>query len=174
MKGQKTQQSKDGGIGNAKKRTKLNQSQEQLIEELHRVIAEKDQLISENNQALIVKDQIIAENAQVMAKNSQVIAENAEVIAKKDRIILRLRMTGAAFMEEAFLRFPHLPEQIFELLNDGSLLSSREVARSWKGFVDYKDYPWTRIQNMVADLRTNCKDDATIHPSLSFTNPFHL
>ena len=130
-----------------------NQTQDQLIEELHRVIAEKDQLISENNQALIVKDQIIAENAQVIAEKDQVIAENAEVIAKKDRLILRLRMKGAAFMEEAFLRFPHLPEQIFEQLDDGSLLSSREVARSWSDFVDYKNYPWTRIQNMVADLK---------------------
>ena len=33
-------------------------------------------------------------------------------------------------MDEAFLRFPHFPEQIFEQLDDGSILSSRLVARS--------------------------------------------
>ena len=60
-------------------------------------------------------------------------------------------------MDEVFLRFLHLAEQIFEPLDDRSLLTSRLVARSWNDFVDYKDYPWTRIQNMVADLKKNCK-----------------
>ena len=63
-------------------------------------------------------------------------------------------------MDEVFARFLHLGEQIYEELDDGSLLRSRVVARSWLDFVDYKDYPWTRIQNMVADLRKNCIDDA--------------
>ena len=61
-------------------------------------------------------------------------------------------------MDEVFARFLHLAEQIFEKLDDGSLLRSREVARSWKDFVDYKDYPWIRIQNIVADLKKDCKD----------------
>ena len=68
-------------------------------------------------------------------------------------------------MDEVFMRFLHLGEQIYEKLDDGSLLNSRVVARSWNDFVDYKDYPWTRIQNMVADLRKECIDDR---------NPFHL
>ena len=72
-------------------------------------------------------------------------------------------------MDEAFLRFPHIVEQIFEKLDDGSLLRSRVVARTWKGFIDYKDYQWTRIQNMVADLRNDCMDDGTT--PLSFANP---
>ena len=74
MKGQKVKPNYDDGIRNAKKHTK-NQSQEQLIKELHRVIAEKDQLISENNQALTEKDQIIAENAQEIVEKNQVIAK---------------------------------------------------------------------------------------------------
>ena len=77
-------------------------------------------------------------------------------------------------MDKFFLRFLHLAEQIFEKLDDRSLLRSRVVARSWKGFIDYKDYPLIRIQNMVADLRKNCKDDWETAPRLSFANPFHL
>ena len=171
MKGQKTQRSQDGGIGNAKKRTK-NQSQEQLIEELHRVIAEKDQLIAENSQALAEKDQLIAENAQAMAKNSQVItkkdqelAEKDQVIAQKDRLILRLRMTGAAFMEEAFLRFPHLPEQIMEELDFKSLMNARVVAISWKQFIDAREHRWYPFKNEIAELKKQCWGGKT---------PFHL
>ena len=35
-------------------------------------------------------------------------------------------------MDEAFLRFPHLPEQFFEEVDFESLANSRLVARSWK------------------------------------------
>ena len=77
-------------------------------------------------------------------------------------------------MDEVFARFLHLGEQIYEKLDNGSLLSSRVVARSWLDFVDYKDYPWTRIQNMVADLKKNCKDDRSLHHNLSFANSFQL
>ena len=38
-------------------------------------------------------------------------------------------------MDEVFLRFLHLAEQVFEPLDDGSLMSSRLVARSWKNFI---------------------------------------
>ena len=76
-------------------------------------------------------------------------------------------------MDEVFLRFLHLAEQIFENLDDASLLRSRVVARTWKGFIDYKDYPLTRIQKMVADLRENCKDDGSL-PWLSFKTPLQL
>ena len=75
-------------------------------------------------------------------------------------------------MDEVFTRFLHLAEQIYEKLDDRSLSSSRVVARSWNDFVDYKDYPWTRIQNMVADLKKNCKDDGSLPCNLLFANPF--
>ena len=71
------------------------------------------------------------------------------------------------------MRFLHLGEQIYEKLDNGSLLGSRIVARSWNDFVDYKDYPWTRIQKIVADLKKNCKDDV-IFVWLSFATPFQL
>ena len=39
-------------------------------------------------------------------------------------------------MDEAFLRFPHLPEQFFEELDFKSLANARLVAKSWKEFID--------------------------------------
>ena len=39
-------------------------------------------------------------------------------------------------MEEAFLRFPHIPEQIFEQVDFESLVNSRLIAKSWKQFID--------------------------------------
>ena len=39
-------------------------------------------------------------------------------------------------MEEAFLRFPHLPEKIFKKLDSKSLTNSRMVGISWKNFID--------------------------------------
>ena len=77
-------------------------------------------------------------------------------------------------MDEVFMRFLHLAEQIFENLDDASLLRSRVVARTWKGFIDYKDYPWTRIQNIVADLKKDCVDDRSLAWNLTFANPFQL
>ena len=44
-------------------------------------------------------------------------------------------------MEEAFLRFPHLPEQIFKKLDNKSLTNSRVVGISWQNFIDDKEYP---------------------------------
>ena len=42
-------------------------------------------------------------------------------------------------MEEAFLRFPHLPEQIFEKLDNKSLTNSRVVGISWCNFIDDRE-----------------------------------
>ena len=64
-------------------------------------------------------------------------------------------------MDAVLARFLHLAEQIFEKLDDGSLLRSRVVARTWKGFIDYKDYPWIRIQIMVTDLKKDCIGDGS-------------
>ena len=48
-------------------------------------------------------------------------------------------------MEEAFLRFEHLPEQILEKLDNKSLAESRIVNALWKNFIDGKDYPLIRF-----------------------------
>ena len=61
-------------------------------------------------------------------------------------------MTGAAAMEEAFLRFQHLPEQMLEQLDDQSLSNCRVVAISWREFIDDREYPWKRIEKTIADM----------------------
>ena len=47
-------------------------------------------------------------------------------------------------MEEAFLRFPHIPEQIMEELDCKSLTNARLVAISWKEFIDEREHRWYR------------------------------
>ena len=54
-------------------------------------------------------------------------------------------------MEEAFLRFPHLPEQIMEELDYESLTNSRLVAKSWNQFIVERKHRW------IANLKKKCK-----------------
>ena len=60
-------------------------------------------------------------------------------------------------MEESFLRFDHLPEQIFKKLDDKSLVNSRVVRGSWCNFIDARDYPWKRFQEVINDLTEKCE-----------------
>ena len=46
---------------------------------------------------------------------------------------------------ELILRFPHLAEAMFEILDDQSLTSCRLVEKSWKNLIDSKNYSWERI-----------------------------
>ena len=56
-------------------------------------------------------------------------------------------------MDEIFLRFPHLDEQIFEKIDNKSLTNSRVVQRYWRDFIDENDYHWrTRIKDVVTSL----------------------
>ena len=48
-------------------------------------------------------------------------------------------------MEEAFLRFPHLSETIFDLLDNKSLAASKEVSKSWYFYLDSQKFLQTRI-----------------------------
>ena len=48
-------------------------------------------------------------------------------------------------MDAEILRFPHLFEQIFEILDDECLTKSRVVSRSWKKVIDENNFPWIRI-----------------------------
>ena len=50
-------------------------------------------------------------------------------------------------------RFPHLPEQIFQKLDNKSLSKCREVTKSWKDIIDRKNYPWLRIVNIPTMLK---------------------
>ena len=51
------------------------------------------------------------------------------------------------------LRFPHLPEQIFQKLDTPSLFKCREVVRSWKNLIDGRNYPWLRVVNIPTILK---------------------
>ena len=48
-------------------------------------------------------------------------------------------------MEEAFIRFPHLSEQIYQQLDNKNLNKSRKIGRVWQRYIDYEDLPWQRI-----------------------------
>ena len=52
------------------------------------------------------------------------------------------------------LRFPHLPEQIFKVLDKENLFKCREVARSWQKIIDGRNYPWLRIVNIPTILQS--------------------
>ena len=56
-------------------------------------------------------------------------------------------------MQDLMLKFPHLPEQIFQKLDNESLLKSREVAKSWQNIIDGRNYPWLRIVNIPTILK---------------------
>ena len=59
-------------------------------------------------------------------------------------------------MDELFLRFEHIPEQIFKELDFQSLMNARIVAPSWKQFIDNRVHQWTSIKNEIAKLEKNC------------------
>ena len=50
-------------------------------------------------------------------------------------------------------KFPHLPEQIFQKMNNESLFKSREVARSWKYLINERNYPWICVVNIPSILQ---------------------
>ena len=65
----------------------MNQTQDQLIEELQRSIAEK-------NKGIAKKDQLIAKKDQVIAMKDQFIAEKDQLVAEKDEEIRKLRVSA--------------------------------------------------------------------------------
>ena len=67
-------------------------------------------------------------------------------------------------MEEICLRFPHISEQIFEVLNDKTLVQCKEANRTLNNCVNYMKggkFPWLRIiQKYIkfSDVDNNLKD----------------
>ena len=58
-------------------------------------------------------------------------------------------------MDNLMRRFPHLFEQTFCKLNNKSLFKSREVARSWKCFINERNYLWLCIVNIPTILKNS-------------------
>ena len=48
-------------------------------------------------------------------------------------------------MEEAFLRFPHLSERIFDSVDNKSLSNCKGVSKSWYDYLDAQKFLETRI-----------------------------
>ena len=45
-------------------------------------------------------------------------------------------------------KFPHLPEKIFQKMDNEDLFKCREVAKSWQNIIDGRNYPWLRMVDM--------------------------
>ena len=57
-------------------------------------------------------------------------------------------------MEEVFLRFPHLSENIFDSLNSESLAKSKEVSRSWDEYLDDQKFLQIRASTVKLVIET--------------------
>ena len=66
-------------------------------------------------------------------------------------------------MEEIFLRFPHLGEQILEKLDNQSLTNCRMVQISWNNFFNQKNYPEIRIMKHIKDFHNEDKNWTVFH-----------
>ena len=54
-------------------------------------------------------------------------------------------VTSQSSMEEVLLRFAHLGDQIFDSLDNKSLLNSSKVSKTWKSFIERRKFQWIRI-----------------------------
>ena len=58
-------------------------------------------------------------------------------------------------MEEVFLRFQHIGEQIFDHLDNVNLTKCMEVNYTWKEFINNQKSSWIRIiEKYVTSLKT--------------------
>ena len=55
-------------------------------------------------------------------------------------------------MQDLMLKFPHLPEKIFQKLDSASLFNCREVSNSWQNIIDGRNYPWLCLVNIPTIL----------------------
>ena len=55
-------------------------------------------------------------------------------------------------MEEVFLRFPHLAEQIFEQIDNEHLYKCTKVDKHWNGFISGQKLPWIRMISKYIDF----------------------
>ena len=67
--------------------------------------------------------------------------------------VFLLFRTGSLKIQDLMLKFPHLPEKVFQKLDSESLFKSREVERCWQNIIDGKNYPWLRIVNIPTLLK---------------------
>ena len=56
-------------------------------------------------------------------------------------------------MQDLFTKYPHLPEKVFQKLDDENLVKCREIATSWKDIIDERNYLWLRVVNIPRILK---------------------
>jgi len=56
-------------------------------------------------------------------------------------------------MEDLITRFAHIAHQIFEQLDNKSLVNCREVVKTWQRYIDDKNLVWKRIVNIPTVLK---------------------
>ena len=78
-----------------------------------------------------------------MAKKRQGNKDDSKPQKKKKMEIDCSKMDQIT-IEEIFARFPNLGEGIFGRLDDRSLVSCREVSKTWKEYVDSQRIQWIR------------------------------
>ena len=54
---------------------------------------------------------------------------------------------------EFYSRFPHIAEQVFEQMDNKSLVNCREVSKTWMKFIDERNFSWIRIINFPKVLK---------------------
>jgi hypothetical protein len=66
-------------------------------------------------------------------------------------------------MEQAFLRFPHLSENIFDLLDNKSLADCKEVSKAWYFYLDAQTFLQPRIikANQIKYIETAIEEIQT-------------
>ena len=74
------------------------------------------------------------------------------------------------------MKFSHVAHQIFEQLDDQSLVNCKEVAKLWHSYIDNKNLSWIQIVNIPTTLKYN---DSYLHlaarkgQTLMFENIFN-
>ena len=64
-----------------------------------------------------------------------------------EEVLLELPNFGIkkSCIEEVFLRFTHLENDIFDSLDNTSIVRCRKRSRDWKSFIDNQKFHWIRI-----------------------------
>ena len=76
-------------------------------------------------------------------------------------------------MEEVFLRFPHIGEQVFKQLNNENLTKCREISKSWEEFIDNQKLPWIRLMKKYLSAGLE-EDEVFLEDWQSFVKSYNV
>ena len=104
--------------------------------------------LGRTNTNLVVMKNIADKNIEVLEekKNAYELADKEALEAQNNVQTIESKVGAIKVkgqLEETFLRFPHIAEQIFEVLDVQSLSKCQEVSKCWKNFI-YETNPFFR------------------------------